>query len=46
MAGPAEIWQQAADNFDRHVRAIGPAIEVAEDASEQDRLLGFTGRRP
>lgn len=23
MEGPAAIWQQAADNFDRHVRSIG-----------------------
>lgn len=25
---------------------FGPAVEVAEDASPQDRLLGFVGRQP
>jgi trehalose 6-phosphate phosphatase len=27
-------------------KMMGPAVEVADDASAQDQMLGFTGRRP
>jgi uncharacterized protein (TIGR03086 family) len=30
----------------RSPKMFGPAIDVGDDASEQDRLLGFTGRQP
>jgi uncharacterized protein (TIGR03086 family) len=26
--------------------AFGPAVEVADDASDQDKLMGFLGRKP
>jgi uncharacterized protein (TIGR03086 family) len=34
----AEGWRAAG--------AFGPSVDVPEDASQQDRLLGLTGRRP
>lgn len=30
----------------RSSRMFGPAVEVADDAGEQDQLLAFTGRQP
>jgi hypothetical protein len=26
--------------------AFGPAVDVADDASAQDKLMGFVGRHP
>lgn len=38
--------QRVPESMLRSPGMFGPAIAVAEDASEQDRLLGFTGRQP
>lgn len=50
---PAEAVQAVAMGFQRMPEPMlrsggmfGPAIEVADDASEQDKLLAFTGRQP
>jgi uncharacterized protein (TIGR03086 family) len=38
--------QRMPDAMLRSPNMFAPAIEVGADASEQDRLLGFTGRQP
>jgi hypothetical protein len=38
IAPDAELWRQ--------MGVFGPAVQVPETASLQDRLLGLTGRRP
>ena len=50
---PAEAVQAVYMGFQRMPEPMlrsggmfGPAIEVADDASEQDKLLAFTGRQP
>lgn len=37
---------QAPEEMIRNPQVFGPAVEVAADASAQDKLLGFTGRQP
>mgnify|MGYP001546756499 FL=1 len=37
---------QAPDEMIRNPQVFGPVVEVPADASAQDQLLGFSGRRP
>jgi uncharacterized protein (TIGR03086 family) len=39
-------WFADREELFRHAGAIGPRVEPTGDASEQDRLLGATGRDP
>jgi hypothetical protein len=34
------------DEMLRNDRMFGPAVEVADDASVQDKLIAFVGRNP
>ncbi len=45
---PAELMEQyrTPDAFGPGVEVFGPEVDVAEDASLQDRLLGMIGRQP
>lgn len=38
--------QRLPEEMLRNERMFGPAIEVGDDASAQDRLIGFVGRQP
>ena len=38
--------QRMPEEMLRGERMFGPAVEVAEDASAQDKLIGFVGRQP
>ena len=38
--------QRVPDAMLRSDNMFGPVVEVADDASPQDRLLGFLGRTP
>lgn len=38
--------QRMPEEMLRSERMFGPAVEVAEDASAQDKLIGFVGRQP
>jgi uncharacterized protein (TIGR03086 family) len=42
------LWDEIAPEVEqwRQMGVFGPAVEVAESAPLQDRLLGLTGRRP
>jgi len=42
------VWDQLQPNVEawRALGVFGPAVEVAETASLQDKLLGLTGRQP
>lgn len=42
------VWDQLQPNVEawRSMGVFGPAVEVPETASLQDKLLGLTGRRP
>lgn len=37
---------QAPEEMVRNPQVFGPAVEVPDDASAQDKLIGFTGRQP
>jgi hypothetical protein len=38
--------QRLPEEMLRSDRMFGPAVEVADDASAQDRLIAFVGRKP
>jgi len=42
------LWDEVSPNAEewRTIGVFGPAIEVPDDASLMDRLLGLTGRDP
>jgi uncharacterized protein (TIGR03086 family) len=42
------VWRIVEPNAEewRQIGVFGPAVDVADDAPLQDRLLGLTGRRP
>ncbi len=41
-----EAIKQFPEEAMRSPGAFGPEVPVAEDASDQDKLMGFLGRKP